>query len=45
VSRYLLDLDGEPKAVLLLLRMLLKILWRQYGVKCRSIRPADAGET
>lgn len=45
MSQFLLDLDGEPKAVLLLLRVLLKLLLRQYGVRCKSIQPVGDGES
>jgi len=41
VSRYLLELDGEPRAVLRVLRFLLRRLARDCGVKCRAIKPVD----
>jgi hypothetical protein len=43
MSRFLLELDGEPHDVLRLLRHLLRRLGRDHGVRCRAIMPiADA---
>lgn len=36
MTRVALDLDGEPGAVLRLLRALLKVLGRRHGVRCRA---------
>lgn len=39
---YILELTGEPGAVVRLLRALLKVLGRVHGVKCKSVEPVDA---
>lgn len=41
VTRIVLDLDGDERAIVRLLRALLKRLGRDYGVKCRSVRATD----
>lgn len=44
-ASYVLVLDGDERMVLRLLRLLLKRLGRDCGVRCRSIRPMDDNET
>jgi hypothetical protein len=35
--RFVLDLDGDEAALTKLLRRLLKVLGRAYGVRCRRV--------
>jgi hypothetical protein len=41
MSRYLLELDGDERQVVRLLRALLKTLGRQFGVRARLVVPVD----
>jgi hypothetical protein len=42
VSRYVLELDGEPHDIVRVLRALLRRLGRDHGVRCKSIAPVSS---
>jgi hypothetical protein len=44
MTRIVIDLDGDERTVVRLLRALLKRLGRDYGVRCRAIT-VDAHES
>ena len=42
--RYLLDLDGDEAALIRLLKRLLKILGRTYGVRVKGLEPVKPSD-
>lgn len=45
MATFLIDLDGDERRVLQLIKRLLKILARTYGVRCGGIERASEEKT